>query len=112
MIKSLDRIGSVGALLAAVAAPCCLPIFAGLAGALGITALGLNESVVFYALQAFALLSVIGLLLAAGRHRSVVLSRSGLFQLRRCFLLSMGCFPHRLFIWVSPDYAWRVFGII
>src|SRR6058998_575025 len=72
MIKSLDRIGSVGALLAAVAAPCCLPIFAALASALGVTALGLNDSVAFYALQAFALLSLTGLTIAARRHRSVV----------------------------------------
>jgi hypothetical protein len=71
MIKSLDRIGSVGALLAAVAAPCCLPIFAALAGALGITALGLNEGLVFYALQVLASLSVIGLAFAALHHRSI-----------------------------------------
>lgn len=65
----LDRAGSIGALVAAVMAPCCLPIFAVFAGAVGITALGLNEGTVFYVLQAFALLSVAGLALAASRHR-------------------------------------------
>ena len=65
----LDRAGSIGALVAAVMAPCCLSIFAVFAGAVGITALGLNEGTVFYVLQAFALLSVAGLALAASRHR-------------------------------------------
>ncbi len=51
--------------------PCCLQIFAAFAGAIGVTALGLNESVVLYALQAFALLSVIGLAFGARRHRSI-----------------------------------------
>ncbi len=69
--STLDRVGSVGAVLAAIAAPCCLPIFAAFAGAIGVTALGLNESIVFYALQAFALLSVIGLAFAARRHHSI-----------------------------------------
>lgn len=65
----LDGIGSVGALLMAFAAPCCLPLFATIAGAVGITALGLNERIVLFAIQGFALVAVVGLLLAALRHR-------------------------------------------
>jgi hypothetical protein len=53
----------------AVAAPCCLPIFAAFAGAVGLTALGLNEEFVLYAVQGFALVAVIGLVLAASKHR-------------------------------------------
>ena len=53
----------------AFAAPCCLPLFAMIAGAVGITALGLNEKLVLFVLQAFAVIAVIGLTFAASRLR-------------------------------------------
>jgi len=53
----------------ALAAPCCLPLFAMIAGAVGITALGLNEKFVLLALQGFALIALIGLASAAWRLR-------------------------------------------
>jgi len=65
----LDRVGSIGALLAAIAAPCCFPLFAALSAALGLGALGRYETIVLYAFQAFALLSLAGLALAVPRHR-------------------------------------------
>src|SRR5437879_4470996 len=65
----LSSIGSAGALLMALAAPCCLPLFAMIAGAVGITALGLNEKFVLYTLQGFALIALIGLASAAWRLR-------------------------------------------
>jgi hypothetical protein len=68
-VALLDGIGSVGALLMALAAPCCLPLFAMIAGAVGITALGLNEKFVLLALQGFALIALIGLASAAWRLR-------------------------------------------
>jgi hypothetical protein len=52
-VALLDGIGSVGALVVALAAPCCLPLFAMIADAVGITALGLNEKFVLFALQGF-----------------------------------------------------------
>jgi hypothetical protein len=67
----LDRVGSVGALVAAVAAPCCLPIFATLASAIGIAAIGLDEGVVLYLLQGCALLSLVGVAFAFTRHRHI-----------------------------------------
>ena len=113
IIKLLDRIGSVGALLAAVAAPYCLPIFAAFSGAIGVTALGLNESVVFYTLQMFALLSVIGLAFAARRHRSIVPVALGIISACSVvfFVLCDGSLQ-RLSILVSPDCVSRAFGII
>jgi hypothetical protein len=66
---SLDRIGSVGALLAAIAAPCCFPIFAALGTALGFGALGEHEGVILYILQGFAVLTLAGLALSYRRHR-------------------------------------------
>ena len=53
----------------AFAAPCCLPLFAMIAGTVGITALGLNENFVLIALQAFAVIAVIGLTFGAWRFR-------------------------------------------
>ena len=53
----------------AFAAPCCLPLFAMIAGAVGITALGLNEKFVLFALQGFTFLALVGLASAAWRLR-------------------------------------------
>ncbi|CAN5525427.1 hypothetical protein BH18VER2_BH18VER2_10950 [soil metagenome] len=71
LIESVDRIGSAGALLAAVAAPCCFPLFAALAATLGLGVLGRLETTVLYFFQAFALLAVVGLALSYLRHRHV-----------------------------------------
>jgi hypothetical protein len=69
VIASMDRIGAAGALLAAVAAPCCFPLFAALAGALGLGVLARFETTALYAFQAFGLLAVIGLALSYRTHR-------------------------------------------
>jgi hypothetical protein len=69
MLASLDRFGSLGALVAAVAAPCCFPLFAVVAATLGLGALAPYEAIVLYAFQGFALLSLVGLAFAFGRHR-------------------------------------------
>jgi hypothetical protein len=67
-IGFLGSIGSVLALFTAAAAPCCLSIFAAFAGAVGLTALGLNEQFVLYAVQGFALVAVVGLVFAVSKH--------------------------------------------
>ncbi len=80
----LDGLGTVGALVMAFAAPCCLPLFAMIAGAVGITALGLNEKFVLFALQGFALIALIGLASAAWRVRQfgpLILGGIGAFVL-------------------------------
>ena len=68
-VALLDRVGSLGALLAAVAAPCCFPLFAAVSAAVGLGALGRYETIVLYAFQAFAVLSLLGLAFAFARHR-------------------------------------------
>src|SRR5712692_6211176 len=83
-VALLDGIGSVGALVMAFAAPCCLPLFAMIAGAVGITALGLNEKIVLFALQGFTFLALIGLASAAWRLRQfgpLILGGIGVFVL-------------------------------
>jgi len=70
-LSSLDRIGSAGALVAAIAAPCCFPIFAAIAAGVGLGALGRYETVTLYAFQGFALLAFTGLVFAYGAHRRI-----------------------------------------
>jgi hypothetical protein len=65
----LDRVGSVGALIAAVAAPCCFPLFAAVGTAAGLGALGQYEGVILYIFQGFALLTLAGLALSFRQHR-------------------------------------------
>jgi hypothetical protein len=65
----LDRIGSIGALVTAIAAPCCFPLFAAVSAALGLGVLGRYETTVLYAFQLFAALSLLGLAFAVPRHR-------------------------------------------
>ena len=67
-MASIDRIGSAGALLAAVAAPCCFPVFAALAGALGLSVLATFEPIALYAFQAFGLIALLGLTLSYRTH--------------------------------------------
>jgi len=68
-VAFLGSIGSVLALVMAAAAPCCLPIFAAFAGVIGLSALGLDEQFVLYAVQGFALIALMGLVFAVSRHR-------------------------------------------
>lgn len=66
---SLDRIGSAGALVAALAAPCCFPLFAAVGTAAGLSALGQSEGVILYIFQGFAVLTLAGLALSFRQHR-------------------------------------------
>ena len=65
----LDRIGAAGAVIAAVAAPCCFPLFAAVGTAAGLGALGQYEGVILYIFEGFALLSLVGLALSFRQHR-------------------------------------------
>jgi len=67
----LDRIGSVGALVAAIAAPCCFPVFAAVGAAVGLGGLGRFEGPVLYAFQGFVLLSLVGFLGAFRRQKRI-----------------------------------------
>ncbi len=67
---SLDRVGSFGALIAAIAAPCCFPLFAAIGTAAGLSALGQYEGIILDLFQGFALLTLVGLALSIRRHHS------------------------------------------
>ena len=94
--SSLDRIGSAGALVAAIAAPCCFPLFAAVGTAAGLSALGRYEGVILLIFQGFALLTLAGLAFSFRRNRNfgpliigVVSCAALAFHFYRTFSLSL-----------------------
>lgn len=88
---SLDRIGSIGVVLAAIAAPCCFPLFAAIGTAAGLGALGQYEGIILYIFQSFALVTFIGLILAFRKHRKMGPILIGAFS---CALLGYHFYAH------------------
>jgi hypothetical protein len=66
----LDRIGAVGVLLAAIAAPCCFPLFAAIGTAAGFSVLEPYEGIVLLVFKGSALLTLLGLALSCRRTRN------------------------------------------
>ena len=66
----LDRIGSAGALVAAIAAPCCFPLFAAIGAAAGLSVFDRYEGVILLIFQGFALLTLAGLALSFRRNHN------------------------------------------
>ena len=66
---TLDKIGSVGAVLAAAAAPCCFPLLAALGTVLGLSVLQPFVGYMAYVMQALVLLSLAGNYFAWRRHK-------------------------------------------
>ena len=64
----LDKLGAVGAFLAAAAAPCCFPLLAAVGAALGLGALQSMRGYMDYLIQAMVLLSLVGNVLAHRQH--------------------------------------------
>lgn len=67
-LLSLDKIGAVGAVLAAAAAPCCFPLLAAVGSLLGLSVLNPFVGYMAYVMQSLALLSLAGNYLAWRRH--------------------------------------------
>lgn len=101
----LDRIGSVGALAATVAAPCCFPLFAAASAALGIGTLGRYETLLLYLFQAFAVVSLLGLALAFREHR-----RAGPLAIG---LASIGALAYTFYVLFRPVTLYSgLFGLL
>ena len=66
----LDKLGSVGAVIAAAACPVCFPKLALIGALLGLGAFGAYESQLFVAAQALVVVAVIGHVLSYLRHRN------------------------------------------
>jgi len=68
--SSLDRIGSAGVLVAALAAPCCFPLFAAVGAAAGLGVLERYEGIILFVFQGFALLTLAGLAFSFRQNRN------------------------------------------
>ena len=68
----LDKIGSVGALLAGSAVPCCFPFLSLIGGVLGLSFLAPYETYVLYAIQMLVVVALIGSVIAYRGHRKIL----------------------------------------
>ena len=68
-INILDKVGSIGAVLAGAAVPCCFPFLSLFGSILGLSFLAPYESVLMYALQGLVLLALVGSFIAFRGHR-------------------------------------------
>jgi len=67
----LDKVGSIGAIVAGAAVPCCFP-FLSLAGSiLGLSFLAPYESALMYVIQGMVLLALVGSYIAYRGHRKL-----------------------------------------
>lgn len=64
----LDKLGAIGAFLAAAAAPCCFPLLAAVGAALGLGTLQSLRGYMDYAIQVMVLLALAGNVLACRQH--------------------------------------------
>jgi mercuric ion transport protein len=64
----LEKIGSIGAVIAAAACPICFPKLALLGAVFGLGALGAYESQLFIAAQALIVLAIVGHVVAYRQH--------------------------------------------
>src|SRR5260370_12162552 len=71
-LLALDKLGAVGAFLAAAAAPCCFPLLAAVGAALGLGALQAWRGYMDYVIQGFVLVSGVGGVFAFCQHRQAL----------------------------------------
>jgi hypothetical protein len=71
-LSALDKVGAIGAFLAASAAPCCFPLLAAVGAGLGLGLLRSWLGYMDYAIQGFALVSVVGNVFAFRQHHRVL----------------------------------------
>ena len=68
-VNILDKVGSVGAVIAGAAVPCCFPFLSLFGSILGLSFLARYESTVMYVLQGMVLLALVGSFIAYRGHR-------------------------------------------
>ena len=71
LLPALDKIGAVGAVLAAAAAPCCFPLLASVGAVLGLSFLKQFAPQLGYAIQTCVLVAVVGAFFEFRRHRQI-----------------------------------------
>src|SRR5882762_3737948 len=68
----LDKVGSVGAIIAGAAIPCCFPFLSLIGSILGLSFLAPYEAYVMYAMQVLVVLALIGSVIAYRGHRKIL----------------------------------------
>src|SRR5215217_716343 len=69
----LDKVGSVGAVIAGAAAfPCCFPFLSLFGSILGLSFFARYESVIMYLLQGLVVVALIGSIIAYRGHRKIL----------------------------------------
>jgi hypothetical protein len=68
----LDKVGSVGALIAGAAVPCCFPFLSLIGSILGLSFLAPYEKYVLYAMQGLVVIALAGSIIAYRGHRKIL----------------------------------------
>jgi hypothetical protein len=76
----LDKVGSIGALIAGAAVPCCFPFLSLIGSILGLTFLAPYETYILYAMQGLVVIALIGTVIAYRGHRKILPLILGIFS--------------------------------
>jgi len=68
----LDKLGTIGALLAGAAVPCCFPFLSLIGSILGLSFLAPYEAYVLYAMQGLVVLALVGSIIAYRGHHKLL----------------------------------------
>lgn len=68
----LDKVGSIGAIIAGAAVPCCFPFLSLIGSILGLSFLAAYETYILYAMQFLVVVALIGSVIAYRGHRKVL----------------------------------------
>lgn len=68
----LDKVGSIGALIAGTAVPCCFPFLSLIGSILGLSFLAPYETYVLYAMQGLVIVALVGSVIAYRGHRKIL----------------------------------------
>lgn len=68
----LDKVGSIGAVIAGAAVPCCFPFLSLVGSILGLTFLAPYETYILYAMQVLVVIALIGTVIAYRGHRKIL----------------------------------------
>lgn len=71
LTSNLDKIGTIGLFIAALATPCCFPLFAFLLSAFGLGSAEFFGGWTEYIFEAFVLISLAGFLFAYRQHKNI-----------------------------------------
>src|SRR5688572_15241442 len=68
----LDKVGSVGAVIAGAAVPCCLPFLSLFGSILGLSFFAQYEGIIMYLIQGLVLVALVGSVIAYRGHRKIL----------------------------------------